>query len=623
MTDRSGATLLGVLALVSACPDPAPEVGAEETSQGTMSGTTSSSGEAATDVDTTTVDSPTTALDASSVAASESFGSGDDDVTSTSNPSGAESGESAGEAESSSTGQEPAECGNGILEADEACDDGMDNGVADGCDHACALVCVGACPLRVDPEAEPGGDGASWDTAQNDLSAAIEQQWAAGGGPVWVRARTLDGGIVMRPGVSLFGGFEGFERSPDERAPTGRTRLVGGYHVVVAESHARLDGFTITDGAAEGAFNVANEAGGGIVADRVSNFEISNCEVENNSATQRGGGMFVNEATVSIHSVRFSGNVATTGGALYATDSMLDIRDSAFDACTASGSGGAIALVGTSTSASLERLWIQESTAEAGGGIFIDGATLELSWTTLQGNAASSTGGGIHNRGSSTSTFVDVRFIENEAGGAPDQGGGGVWNEGSTARFRDCQFYRNDGALAGGGMYLMGGSVTVINSVFASNNAHTGGGVFAAAGEGTFHHCTFAFNDSATTNAISLNEGATARVVSSVLESDINSDLVDDDVVLEHSCTSNQGSLGSPPPLLDSVRNDRNGDGIDEYTLVQTSTNPCLGAADAAHAESLGLAWSSMTTSLNRCLDAFDPDAGVHYPSDITTPCPI
>src|SRR5690606_6664753 len=170
MTDRSGATLLGVLALVSACPDPAPEVGAEETSQGTMSGTTSSSGEAATDVDTTTVDSPTTALDASSVAASARFGSGDDDVTSTSNRSAAE-------------------CGNGILEADEACDDGMDNGVADGCDHACALVCVGACPLRVDPEAEPGGDGASWDTAQNDLSAAIEQQWTAGGGPVWVRAR--------------------------------------------------------------------------------------------------------------------------------------------------------------------------------------------------------------------------------------------------------------------------------------------------------------------------------------------------------------------------------------------------------------------------------------------------
>lgn len=636
MKDRNGAALLGVLALVSACPEPVPPVDAEDASHGSTNGTSSSLDDAAPGVDETAADVATTALDSTSVHASESSESGESDATSTGDPSGTGTEEYPREAESSSTastGQdlaesgEVSECGNGILEADEACDDGVNNGVADGCDHACAFVCVGACPLRVDPEAVPKGNGASWETAQSDLSAAIERQWAAGGGPVWVRARTLDGGVVMRPGVSLFGGFDGSERSLDERSQTGRTHLIGGYHVVVAASDARLDGFVVTGGVAEGWYSLADEVGAGILADHVSDFELSNCDIEDNLASDRGGGMFLIGAKVSIHSVHFSRNGATTGGALYATDSTLHVYDTEFSDSRASGSGGAIALVGASTSASLERILIQGSTAEMGAGIFIDDATIGLTGAAFQSNVASLTGGGIHNRGMGTSTFVDVRFIENEAGveARENRGGGGVWSEGRGAEFRDCQFYRNLGSYGGGGMYIQEGSVTVINTLFASNYSRRGGGVLAAAGEGTFHHCTFAFNQGTATNEIAQNEGATVRVVSSVLESAISGEsvVVDSRVVLEHGCTAQHESLDSPPLLLDDERNDRNGDGIEEYTLVQTSTNPCLGAADAAHAESLGLAWSSMTTSASGCLDAGEPDAGMHYPSDITTPCPI
>src|SRR5690606_11994797 len=130
------------------------------------------------------------------------------------------------------------------------------------------------------------------------------------------RARTLDGGVVMRPGVSLFGGFDGSERSLDERSQTGRTHLIGGYHVVVAASDARLDGFVVTGGVAEGWYSLADEVGAGILADHVSDFELSNCDIEDNLASDRGGGMFLIGAKVSIHSVHFSRNGATTGGAL-------------------------------------------------------------------------------------------------------------------------------------------------------------------------------------------------------------------------------------------------------------------------------------------------------------------
>jgi hypothetical protein len=77
------------------------------------------------------------------------------------------------------------------------------------------VTCSPTCPLRVNFAAGPGGDGRTWPAAVADLQAAVEQQWTAGGGEVWVLGGTLAATaslqvpLRMRAGVSIYGGFRG------------------------------------------------------------------------------------------------------------------------------------------------------------------------------------------------------------------------------------------------------------------------------------------------------------------------------------------------------------------------------------------------------------------------------
>ncbi len=124
-------------------------------------------------------------------------------------------------------------CGNRVLEPAEVCDDGSNNGEPGLCDSSCKFVCTGACPLRVDPGAAPGGAGTSWDDPQSDIQAAIDQQAALGGGAVWVLAgdftlplRDDDVLLSLRSNVLLQGGFSGSETGAEQRDASGpRTTL--------------------------------------------------------------------------------------------------------------------------------------------------------------------------------------------------------------------------------------------------------------------------------------------------------------------------------------------------------------------------------------------------------------
>ncbi len=118
-------------------------------------------------------------------------------------------------------------CGNRVLEPAETCDDGANNGDVGRCDTSCQFVCTGACPLRVDPGAAPGGSGTSWDEPFGDIQAAIDQQSALGGGAVWVLGGEFtppvqDNQLLLtfRSNVSLLGGFVGTETAPEQRNPS-------------------------------------------------------------------------------------------------------------------------------------------------------------------------------------------------------------------------------------------------------------------------------------------------------------------------------------------------------------------------------------------------------------------
>lgn len=120
--------------------------------------------------------------------------------------------------------------------------------------------------FHVNRAAAPGGDGASWATALQTIQPAIDAAFADGGGEVWVAAGVYTGTadpetgamLVMRPGVSLYGGFVGSEVARAQAKPElqetlldARTALDGGpaEAVVKGAEGTVLDGFVFREDA--------------------------------------------------------------------------------------------------------------------------------------------------------------------------------------------------------------------------------------------------------------------------------------------------------------------------------------------------------------------------------------
>jgi hypothetical protein len=118
------------------------------------------------------------------------------------------------------------------------------------------------------------------------------------------------------------------------------------------------------------------------------------------------------------------------------------------------------------------------------GGIF-NGGTMTLSKSTLWGNSASggSTdgfGGGIFNNGTMTvsncTMFGDYAYE-----------GGGIFNIGGTMTVHGCTLQENQAELVGGGIYNdSSGMLTVSTSIFSFNTPNAIFGNYIDGGGNTF-----------------------------------------------------------------------------------------------------------------------------------------
>ncbi len=192
------------------------------------------------------------------------------------------------------------------------------------------------------------GDGSSWEYAYGDLQSALHR--AVAGDEIWVAAgiyyptQQADRSVsfAIPRGVKLFGGFDGTERSLDERNWERNVTILSGeigsplrtddnsFTVVYFNGVGNdtvLDGFTIKDGAAnahlQGVFDITN-CGGGIFNDastRESSPVIQHCTFFNNFARQ-GAAIFNysgrNVCAPLVRACIFRDNHATfNGGAIY------------------------------------------------------------------------------------------------------------------------------------------------------------------------------------------------------------------------------------------------------------------------------------------------------------------
>ena len=228
--------------------------------------------------------------------------------------------------------------------------------------------------LFVSAIAEPGGDGQSWNAPYRSLTDALAN--ATFGDELWVAKGNypIATTIVMPNGVRIYGGFRGNEVHRERRdwfrnetildANGGAATL---FTMSDADSLTRLDGLVL-QGATSSAvivergtptffncrfFENGGTNGGGISATGVGRMRIEYCVFAANSATGKGGGLYIADVLdfpgfrwgPFIAQTLFDGNTADQGGGAWISSSIArpQFASTAFNGNTAMNGGGALA----------------------------------------------------------------------------------------------------------------------------------------------------------------------------------------------------------------------------------------------------------------------------------------
>jgi predicted outer membrane repeat protein len=224
------------------------------------------------------------------------------------------------------------------------------------------------------------GDGSSWANASGDLQAMISASVA--GDEIWVAVgtyyptsgtdRTIS--FVMRNNLSIYGGFAGNETSLSERNlgvnPTVLSGDIGvagdvsdnSYSVVRAQnvnSSARLDGFIIAYGNAEGTDLTNSQSNGGGIYMTTASPSLINLIIRQNQSGNDGAGIFALFANSIMQNLVFDSNKAgRLGGGIYSvTASNNTCIHCTFSSNTAVIGGGATGTVGSTTTLVNNIIW--------------------------------------------------------------------------------------------------------------------------------------------------------------------------------------------------------------------------------------------------------------------------
>ncbi len=174
---------------------------------------------------------------------------------------------------------------------------------------------------------------------------------------------------------------------------------------------------------------------------------------------------------------RGSAGAGSGGAILVNSGANLDLRGAEVVSSTAS-SGGAIANLGVAT---IGNSILRGNTAVVGGAVAnAVGMTLTITNTTIISNVASGgvlggTGGAVNNAG--RVTLENATITGNRAGQ-----GAALYQAQGTATFRHVTVANNTGTTAGGGLYTIGGTASLANSLFAANGIGTGASIGGTGG---------------------------------------------------------------------------------------------------------------------------------------------
>ena len=270
-------------------------------------------------------------------------------------------------------------------------------------------------------------------------------------------------------------------------------------------------------------------------------FIASGCTFDSNTATQRGGAVYLSEAVAGTSATingnsTFTNNVATNGngGAIYTIstkDTGLLIEDSTFGvagdteytyankATAGNAYGGAVYGASASNTKIVDTNFYYNKGYNGGAIGTVNAGSMTIiredaSEAVFEGNYAARMGGAGRLYGCETGTITGYTFKDNSAvntGGALEIERGNLSS--GEVTINNCKFDGNDSTAADGGAVRVAGSGTVKLvgsteegniSLFTGNTAKTSGGALSTGGTGTYQISGYVF----TGNTAEENGGA-------------------------------------------------------------------------------------------------------------------
>jgi hypothetical protein len=376
--------------------------------------------------------------------------------------------------------------------------------------------------VYVDDDAPAGGDGASWATAfrflQDGLAVAGSADEVRVGTGVYRPDQsagnpegTLDQTVSLSPTGAVVGGYAGLAGSnPDEYDPVSHPTILNGdllgndgaevssrsdnsWHVVrvTGRRGLLLQGLTIQGGGrvpVGGLPQSIDYRGGGVLLEE-SSISVLDCTFTKNWS-QRGSGIYGTTSTsVSLQNVLFLGNksVSVGGGMQIYNGDDISAHNCKFVENTASAGAGLSGYHVNSLSLT-DCLFQNNSSSGPGTAVHTSEVIdfISLKRCTFSGNTGLSGGGAL---AVAHSTTVQECLFENNS---VTTGGGGLFEVTQTgARIQNCTFHENDGGSHhGGGVLMTGANALIANCSFSNNLAEIGGGV-AAGDPGSIVACSF------------------------------------------------------------------------------------------------------------------------------------
>jgi fibronectin-binding autotransporter adhesin len=262
----------------------------------------------------------------------------------------------------------------------------------------------------------------------------------------------------------------------------------GGVHVTGSAFVRINDGSVQNNRAALNGGGLWNSASGVMI---INGVEISGNVAQGAGVLDGGGGLFNNNGRLILDAVTISNNSAIgsqgNGGGLFSRGGAVTITDTTVSGNSARRAGGGIELL--NARATLTNTMLTQNLAGGpfaspgnGGGLHMAGASrVDIFGGLIEGNTASSEGGGLWNSSTGLMILHGGTALRNNlaSGTGHTDGGGGIFNNGGRLAIARAELAANATNGTGGAIHSAAGVVTIENSTISGNTANSAGGGIA------------------------------------------------------------------------------------------------------------------------------------------------